>query len=620
MLVKLECLIIMIIVVPVLANIRKRAEFHNSDVITTAMKSIIQSCYKNDTRSNPMVILGDFDGDILLSLIDSVVIPIIRIDSNPEYIFDDNIDGLYNFQPDFILIIVENSTLQLENDLQLLQEINLWNHMAVYYILEISSSFCKDALESLLMTWRMHIPQSSYICLNSEQAIVLYTLNPITNYAPMPWQAITSADNFNSSDHWTLYSQLLNTNDIACDSLTFDRMKHLNGYEIKALTAPKNNVPFVPGKNYKEKGYKMLEFFGKEVFNTIITRLNATLVLQIDDIHIIPQYLANRSMDIDVRFTLSFSKHNASYLYPYFQPEVIAITKIKDYLSTFEKIAQLWSRSVLILSLLTILITFGVLAIYKRQGFSMALLEIIRLLTYASIQNNFQTTAMRIFFSKILIFMVITNGVFQGRLAAFLTKPEEGYSPDNSEDLKKFNYTLYGIQQNVDYLRSLFPDNRVVLVKQKDCVEKALGSLSGACVGTKAKYLNTYWMKPIHITREPVFVNYWNHQCRKDWPLKHRVDAVLTQIMESGLLDRWAFHSISTVLDKKRAEDEERAATKYSPVQLKALDFSFALLALGLVLATIVLIIELSMKKEKNTEIREEIEFRNIFPRRRTTI
>ncbi|THK33194.1 uncharacterized protein LOC114841544 [Diachasma alloeum] len=567
-----------------------------------------------------MVIVGDFDGRILMSLIESIPIPIVTIDSHSEFIFGDASDGLYVFQPDIIIMAMEDSPKQLGNDLQLLQEMNQWNHMAAHFILEISARFCKDALESLLITWRMHIPQSSYVCLNAEQAIVLYTLNPITNYAPKPWQAITSADRFNSSDRWTLYSQLLNPNDIACDSLTFDRMKHLNGYEIKALTAPKNNVSFIPGKNYKQAGYKMLEFFGKTVFDTIITRLNATLVLQIDDIHIIPQYLANQSMDIDIRFTLSFSKTNASYLYPYFQPEVIAITRIKDYLSTFEKIAQLWSRSVLVLSFLTILITFGVMAVYKRQGFSLALLEIIRLLSYASIQNNFQSTAMRIFFSKILIFIVITNGVFQGRLAAFLTKPEEGYSPENSEDLKNLNYTLYGIQQNVKYLRTMFPDNRVVLVTQKDCVEMALASLSAACVGTKAKYLNKYWMKPIHTTREPLFVDYWNHQCRKDWPLKHRVEAVLTQIMESGLLARWAFHSISTVLDKKRAEDVERAATKYRPVELKALDFSFALLAFGLVLATIVLIIEFLMKRESNTKIREEIKFRNFFIARRTTI
>nr|XP_011297344.1 PREDICTED: uncharacterized protein LOC105263064 [Fopius arisanus] len=610
---------LIIVIVSVVANFDERWKFHNSDVTSMAMKNIIERCYKDYVRSNPMVILGDFEGRILKSLSESVLIPMIIMDTQSDCLEGDENDELYNFQPN-IVVIVKESLEQLKSDLQLLRQINRWNHMAGYFILDSSEKSCEEALDSLLIMWGMNIPTSSYICLNIDQAIVLYTLNPITNYAPHPWQIVANAPEFNSSGRWALYTQLLNPYDIDCKSLRFDRMRHLNGYEIRALVAPKNNVSFIPGKNYKQEGYKMVEFFGEAVFDTIINRLNATLLLQIDKINLIPQYIANQTMDIDIRFTLSFSKINTGYLYPYFQPEVVAITRTKDYLSTIEKISQLWSKSVLALSLLTIIITFGVIAVYKRQGFSLALLEMIRLLTYASIQNQFHSTSMRIFFSKILIFIVITNGVFQGRLAAFLTKPEEGYNPNNSEDLKKFNYTLYGIQQNVEYLRTMFPNNRVVLVTQKNCVEKALSSFSGACVGTKAKYLNTYWMKPIHITREPLFVDYWNHQCRKDWPLKHRVDAVLTQIMESGLLDRWAFHSISTVLDKKHAEDVERAASKYRPVELKALDFSFILLAIGLVLATLVLFIELIMKKEIISGVKEERMCAIALARRRTTI
>lgn len=105
-------------------------------------------------------------------------------------------NSLHGFKPN-IVILDGDSPEKLHLNLLSLKRTPGWKYTAHFYILGKIQNRCKDFKEILNATREVNIMMSIYICLNSQNIPKLYTLNPITNYAPAHWEPMESSADLN---------------------------------------------------------------------------------------------------------------------------------------------------------------------------------------------------------------------------------------------------------------------------------------------------------------------------------------------------------------------------------------------------------------------------------------
>ncbi|CAD6244568.1 GSCOCG00013394001-RA-CDS [Cotesia congregata] len=77
----------------------------------------------------------------------------------------------------------------------------------------------------------MDLLSSFYLCLRSQNYIMVYTFNPFTNYAPHPWKEVEVTNK--PDPRWTSYNLRLTQDNDMCRLLQFDKSKLLNGYPVR---------------------------------------------------------------------------------------------------------------------------------------------------------------------------------------------------------------------------------------------------------------------------------------------------------------------------------------------------------------------------------------------------
>ncbi|XP_063972392.1 uncharacterized protein LOC135160124 [Diachasmimorpha longicaudata] len=552
----------------------------NSRNVKTTMRNILGSCYSNYSASNPVFFMGNINELIDEYLFDVPPVSVISMNSLLGFEVDHKDNSSFIFKPN-VIVLEGDSPETLQSNLSLLKSTEWWNYRAYYFILGVNQDRCENIGEILTTAWKMNIIRAIYICLNTENIPELFTLNAITNYAVAPWEKIEIAVKGN------VYRQLFDAN-ISCQNLHYDKTKVLNGFKITGTIAkisPRNKVKDLNVAN--------------QVARNFMKVLNISIIVKRKPPgDLIVQTLLDGTADMILNFGFIYWNPERQFLFPYLWTEVMAAKKSDGYLSTLEKIDNLWSVPIRILGLLIISIFFLVM-VYENDDISSATLEVVRLLTYVSVHTTRKNLSFRIFFAMMMIFMVISNGVFQGAISSFLTKPQQAKGVTTVDQLRDLNYSLYTLPGTAERAKEECPDNEVIEVPLEVCPDMLLNKSHGVCVTFREFFYEFYPNSTLTLMKEPLKATYFNHKCRDDWPLHERVNNYFIQIFEAGLIGYWLTEKIRLTMDKYRAKELGLLSPNYTPVQLDALDFAFELLAIGLCLASVIFILEVVVNECK---------------------
>ncbi|XP_057322465.1 uncharacterized protein LOC130665861 isoform X3 [Microplitis mediator] len=244
--------------------------FSNASIpaqVSEQLKFVLKSCFADD-RLNPVFISEDLIDIAYTKTTDlsnnvtffETDFPIVVIDENFRA---KNIEPYYNPRyPTYVLSV--KSVKKLKAGLRELASLSTWNTNSLFFIVRHNNKDCdKDGEKVLQVLWKMDLLSSFYVCLEPDNnktmltnaihagtRTMLYTFNPFSNYAPLPWREINcvkrpiddSKPEQDQDKHWTLYKQPYLNDSKLCSSLTFDKVKYLNGYPIKAVLSANRNT------------------------------------------------------------------------------------------------------------------------------------------------------------------------------------------------------------------------------------------------------------------------------------------------------------------------------------------------------------------------------------------
>lgn len=90
-------------------------------------------------------------------------------------------------------LIAELDLLSFELAVYQLKHSIWWNVYGFFLIQRISErNSCENAYDYLKIVWEFNILSSTFLCLNSESEMQMYTFNPYTNNAPNDWTIVES--------------------------------------------------------------------------------------------------------------------------------------------------------------------------------------------------------------------------------------------------------------------------------------------------------------------------------------------------------------------------------------------------------------------------------------------
>ena len=133
-----------------------------------------------------------------------------------------------------------STVTKLEKILKHLKTTKWWNHMASFLIIDRPPPFdqgCSKAFNILSTAWEMNLLHAKFICQHKSQGPLIYSYNPYTNQAPLPWQ-VEKTYRIKNEHPWTLLVRSYQDGQEICKDLDFDQTKDLGGYEIRASVIP----------------------------------------------------------------------------------------------------------------------------------------------------------------------------------------------------------------------------------------------------------------------------------------------------------------------------------------------------------------------------------------------
>lgn len=156
--------------------------------------------------------------------------------------------------------------------------------------------------------------------------------------------------------------------------------------------------------------------------------------------------------------------------------------------------------------------------------------------------------------------------------------------------LQKSGYTIYGPKQLKEWLNDRVLESRYVGVTYNECKEFVENSTTAACLGD-CNHLY-YRIKGQDLIRSrPLMDVTQSYATREDWPLYARVDDIIQQMSQAGLIVKSRADFLEEIKRERYRKIEKKKGFKV--MVLKQLTFSFYFLIVGYTCATIVFILEL---------------------------
>lgn len=155
---------------------------------------------------------------------------------------------------------------------------------------------------------------------------------------------------------------------------------------------------------------------------------------------------------------------------------------------------------------------------------------------------------------------------------------------------QKAGYTFYGAKIFKDMIDDPVLKSRYKLVSYKDCKEHVENSSTAVCVGDC--YHMYYRIKGQDLIKSRMLMPMiQSYVTREDWPLYNRVNDIIQQMMQTGLIKK---PRDDILLEIKRKREKRIASKKksFKVMLLKQLAFSFYILGFGYACAIIIFVLE----------------------------
>ncbi|XP_071557827.1 uncharacterized protein [Temnothorax nylanderi] len=517
-------------------------------------------------------------------------------------------------------VLVASSQPLLRSILQRTKD-SPWANSDGFHIIvdkETETRGCINAYSFLWTAWEFDLLSVIFPCIDPDDGIVYYTYNPYSNNTPTDWVEVDRFKGRKGHPWIILKKKYENDKDKICKNLDFDKTTTLKGYEVRL-----NAVEMEPFIKVNLSAPDLQKFRGdnSEIIKILLIKLRASLSVDLHNGSIyalggigpngtlidLMAPLSDGRIDIGMNARSMLILWRVKYTYPHTRAALCVIAQPNREISQFTKLMKFMSSEVIVGMVIMCLLTYIVFT--KSEGYVKAGLQVIRLMVCVGILHPSRISSTRIFICMILILFLNINALFQSHLSALLTVPVYYRNIDSIESIRKSGYTIYGPQQLKMLLNDPVLESRYVSVTYEECKKFVENSTTAVCFGECHHFY--YRIKGQDLIRSRKLIEMTqSYVTRENWPLYQRVNDIIQQMMQAGLILKSRADIIAEV---KRERARKIAKRKdFKVMLLKQLAFSFYFLIIGYTCATIAFILELvagrSAPRPKNQMIKKNTE------------
>lgn len=601
----MNSLIYIIVIVCGLCEVFARVNLINSvtndkfSYISNATIDIISTCYAEHSRN--VILTGNIENSInhVFTRFDNLLIVSIHNSSCNDCNQNVHAD---NHRPVFVVITTSYS--DLKEHMAILKTLPQWNINEPYFILDRSTNSCKP-FNFLRLTWNYNLLFSIFVCYQ-DGLVQLYNFNPFVNMAPHPWQLVNDFE-VDLVSPWTLFSQLYRKELGVgiCKNLHWDKTQQLNGYKVKGLGMHLSSQIEL---NPNNKNITGLSGYDGLVLRHVFTAMNVTLSMTllprsvgaIDDYgNPSGQYLNLSMGEYDFHLNSLFMQQlkNCTFAPSHIQPGLKFVLQKKGPMSTIAKIAKYLGWKLMLSIVIVSLVTLLVIIYFPKQSIILAVLEVIRLLANGPLLKPTNSLAARMYLVPVLFFFVTAQAIFQGNLAALLTKTVFEPNLNNAADL--INHPHYKLYTTPFFVKFFNDDlkSRLILSKDVNCTKYSLNDPYAVCITQSIRAEILASTTHLYLSRERINSHPQVFFMHVNWPLQNKFKRFISMSTESYITEL----SVKKVIveSKKVWDGDNSHNTKSQPsaITVKQLLFAFKGLVYGLSLAISVFIIEIMFKR-----------------------
>ena len=490
-------------------------------------------------------------------------------------------------------VVTASSNTSLKKMLQVVKKTSWWNNMASFLITDIPTPLdngCSKAFKILSTAWKMNILHAKFICQHESKGPLIYSYNPYTNQAPLPWQVEKTYRRKNEHP-WTLLVRGYQNSQELCNDLDFDKTKDLGGYEIRVMIYSENidtnssnptleSVPGVCGIN------------ARYLFGALNS---STKILVYESSYDFSGIISSGVIDLNLMEWYQQNDFNTSMSYPHGLSGLQSMTQHRGYESQIGKLLQVLDYSSRYAVFIVFFVTFIFFKFFLQRSVTSAFLNIVLLICNAALPNLPNNVATRIYLSSLFMFMVTIQGIYQGKLASLLTKQVALPNVNTLKDLENFAYTVYTHKTNAGYFEKSNFTGRIVFLDNFNCENYVLRDDSAACVEDWWYLVDAVTKSDLHLSNDMAINMYLVYLIRDDWPVEERWNTIMSRLVEANILEYVRLGEFKSLYSKLRYREVEKNRQEYQVITLQELAFAFAILGIGLAFSTLIFILEVLM-------------------------
>ena len=444
---------------------------------------------------------------------------------------------------------------------------------------------CSKAFEILSTAWKMNLLHAKFLCHHESKGPLIYSYNPYTNQAPLPWQQ-EKTYKIKNVHPWTLLVRRYQENAQICKNLDFDKTKDLGGHEIRG-----SSYPGAINAHSSERNLKRMIGFNAIYARYLFRALNSTAKISVYKPSIDVSDMIRES-DIHLNVWYQQTNSNASMTYPYGVSGLVSITLHRGQLSQIGKLLHVLDYSSRFAVVIVFFVTFIFFTLFLRQSVTPASMNIVRLICNAAVPNLPNNAATRIYLSGLFMFMITLQGIFQGQLASLLTKQVALPNVNTLEDLENLDYTIYGYKALAPLFKKFNDSGRFVPLEQFDCEKYVLRNARAACVKEWVSAVDSAAKLHLHPSNDKLIKMFLVYVIREDWPVEERLNTVISRLFEANILEYVRTKEPGLTISKLKYNETKKANQKFEAITLNELTFAFVILGIGLVFSTVIFIVE----------------------------
>ena len=486
--------------------------------------------------------------------------------------------------------VTASSIPRLKQTLQNLKTSPWWNHMASFLLIDESSPLdqsCSNAFKILSTAWKMNLLHAKLICHRESRGILIYSYNPYTNQAPLPWQLVRTYRTENNHP-WTLLVRGYQNSQEMCKNLDFDKTKDLGGYETRL-----SSFLVRYDKNWSDTNLETISSPNGIVLHYMFRELNSA-------IKIFPEFpdssfnlTSTGFADMSIDGWYQQNDYNILMTYPIGSSGIVFMTRKRGQLSQIGKLLHVLDTSSRYAVVIVCFVTSAFFKFFLRQSVTSAILNIVRLICNAAVPNLPNNVAMRIYLSGLFIFLVTLQGIYQGQWASLLTKQVNLPNVDTLEDLENFNYTIYTSTKVKSYLKVLNYSRGIVLFEGPGCEKYVLEESVAACASDWLLLIPLAEKYDLHLSSDYLMKSFVAYFIREDWPVEEKLNILTSRLFETDIFNRVFHKGVDSTIRRVKYNEKEKDERKFEVMTLKELAFAFAILGIGLACSSVIFILEI---------------------------